>query len=41
MTNVTLRSGSTGLTLAPAAGGSIARFWTEGKGRTIEWMRPE
>jgi len=40
VTNVTLRSRGTGLTLAPLAGGSIARFWTEGKDRTIEWMRP-
>lgn len=40
MTTITLRSGSTGLTLAPATGGSIARFWTDAKSRTIEWMRP-
>src|SRR5262249_46274074 len=40
VTKITLRSGATGLTLAPDAGGSIARFWTEDKSRTIEWMRP-
>jgi len=40
VTTVTLRNGATSLTLAPLAGGSIARFWTEAKGRTIEWLRP-
>jgi len=40
VTTITLRNGGTGLMLAPVAGGSIARFWTEAKGRTIEWMRP-
>lgn len=35
-----LRAGETRLTVSPSAGGSIARFWNEGKGRTIEWMRP-
>lgn len=40
MTNVILRGGAANLMLAPDAGGSIARFWTESKGRTIEWMRP-
>jgi aldose 1-epimerase len=37
---ITLRTGTTALTLSPAAGGSIARFWSERGGRTIEWMRP-
>ena len=37
---ITLKTGSTALTLSPAAGGSIARFWSERGGRTIEWMRP-
>ncbi len=37
---IALRAGDTRLTVAPAAGGSIARFWTEHPGRAIEWMRP-
>jgi aldose 1-epimerase len=37
---VTLRNGATTLALAPVAGGSIARFWSETGSRTIEWMRP-
>jgi len=36
----TLRNGATALTVAPDAGGSIARFWSERGGRTIEWLRP-
>jgi aldose 1-epimerase len=37
---ITLKTGSTALTLSPAAGGSIARFWSESGGRPIEWLRP-
>jgi aldose 1-epimerase len=37
---ITLKTGSTALTLSPAAGGAIARFWTEAGGRVTEWMRP-
>ena len=37
---ITLQAGATQLAIAPAAGGSIARFWQEHNGRTIEWMRP-
>jgi aldose 1-epimerase len=37
---VTLRSGTTGLTLAPSTGGAIARFWSDTNDRSIEWLRP-
>jgi aldose 1-epimerase len=37
---ITLRAGETYLTISPGAGGSIARFWGQRGGRTIEWMRP-
>src|SRR5262245_27743880 len=37
---ITLKTGVTALALSPAAGGSIARFWSESSGRTIEWLRP-
>ena len=37
---VTLRSGTLRLDLAPAIGGAISRFASEGPDGTIEWMRP-
>jgi aldose 1-epimerase len=37
---VTLRSGALGLVLAPAAGGAIARFWSEGAGPPADLLRP-
>jgi aldose 1-epimerase len=37
---VTLRSGPLGLVVAPRAGGSIARFWSEGTGRVVDLLRP-
>ncbi|MBI3707977.1 MAG: aldose 1-epimerase [Proteobacteria bacterium] len=37
---VTLRNGRAGLHVAPAVGGSIARYWIEGDRRTFEWLRP-
>ncbi|MHA1564401.1 MAG: aldose 1-epimerase [Alphaproteobacteria bacterium] len=38
---VTLRDGECALTIAPAIGGSITRYWSQGPGGgTIEWMRP-
>lgn len=41
MTNfVTLKNGTAALTLAPDAGGSIARYWSESRSRTVEWLRP-
>ena len=37
---VTLRSGALRLDLAPAIGGAISRFASEGPDGAIEWMRP-
>lgn len=37
---ITLRHGEFGLSICPAAGGSITRYWQERDGRTIEWLRP-
>jgi len=37
---ITLEADATRLSIAPVAGGSIARYWSEHPGRTIEWMRP-
>ena len=37
---ITLRHGDFGLSLCPAAGGSITRYWQESDGRAIEWLRP-
>ncbi len=37
---ITLRSADTALSLAPAAGGSIARYWLTRGERTIDWLRP-
>ncbi len=36
---ITMRQGDTGLSICPAAGGSITRYWQEGV-RSIEWLRP-
>lgn len=36
----TIRYGDSGLSICPAAGGSITRYWRESDGRTIEWLRP-
>jgi len=37
---VTLRSGDAAVQLAPAAGGAVTRYWSEGGGMTREWLRP-
>jgi aldose 1-epimerase len=37
---VTLRSGSLGVVLAPAVGGSIARFWSDALGPVLDLLRP-
>ena len=38
---VTLRDGAAAVTIAPAIGGSITRYWSKHDGgKTIEWMRP-
>ena len=36
---ITLRHGNFGLSISPAAGGSITRYWQEGE-PAIEWLRP-
>jgi aldose 1-epimerase len=43
MDPITLRSGPLGVVLAPAVGGAIARFWSEGSegtGSAVELLRP-
>jgi aldose 1-epimerase len=40
MESLTLRQGALGVTLAPAIGGSIARFWRDGDGPALELLRP-
>ena len=37
---MTLRQGSLGVTLAPAIGGSIARFWSTAGGAELDLLRP-
>lgn len=37
---ITLRHGQSGLSICPAAGGSITRYWQESDGRVFEWLRP-
>jgi hypothetical protein len=37
---ITLRAGSAGLTVAPAVGGAVTRYWLERDGTTWEWLRP-
>src|SRR5262249_35488226 len=40
MGSITLRQGALGVTLAPAIGGSIARFWSDARGTVLELLRP-
>jgi len=40
MDPITLRSGRLGVVLAPAVGGAIARFWSEGTGAAVDLLRP-
>ena len=40
MEPITLRASGAGLTLAPAVGGAVARYWWERDGVTWEWLRP-
>lgn len=37
---ITLRADGAGLTLAPACGGAVTRYWLERDGATWEWLRP-
>jgi len=37
---ITLRADGAGLVLAPAAGGSVARYWIDGAAKPIELLRP-
>jgi aldose 1-epimerase len=37
---ITLRAGGAGLTLAPAVGGAVTRYWWERDGAAWEWLRP-
>ncbi len=37
---IDISAGSLHLSIAPAIGGSIARFYSKEKGQSIEWMRP-
>ncbi len=37
---ITLRDGTGAVTIAPAIGGSITRYWSEHGGKSIEWLRP-
>ena len=37
---ITLRTDGAGLVLAPAAGGSVARYWIEDGGRPLDLLRP-
>ncbi len=37
---LTIRHGIFGLSICPASGGSITRYWQESDGRAIEWLRP-
>jgi aldose 1-epimerase len=40
MDPITLRSGPLGVVLAPAVGGAVARFWSDGIGSAVELLRP-
>ena len=40
MEPITLRAAGAGLTLAPAVGGAVTRYWWEGDGGAWEWLRP-
>ena len=37
---ITLRAGGAGLVLAPAAGGSVARYWIDDDGASLDLLRP-
>jgi len=37
---ITLRVDGAGLTVAPAVGGAVTRYWLERDGTTWEWLRP-
>jgi aldose 1-epimerase len=37
---ITLRADGAGLTVAPAIGGAVTRYWLERDGATREWLRP-
>ena len=37
---ITLRHGDSGVSISPAAGGCITRYWQQTAGRVIEWLRP-
>jgi aldose 1-epimerase len=37
---ITLRAAGAGLTLAPAVGGAVTRYWWEADGAAREWLRP-
>ena len=37
---ITIRHGDSGVSISPAAGGSITRYWQDTAGGTIEWLRP-
>ena len=37
---ITLRAGGAGLLLAPAAGGAVARYWIDDRGRPLDLLRP-
>jgi galactose mutarotase-like enzyme len=37
---ITLRADGAGLTVAPAVGGAVTRYWLERDGATREWLRP-
>jgi aldose 1-epimerase len=40
MESITLRRGALGVTLVPAIGGSIARFWRDAGGTELDFLRP-
>src|SRR5215470_12602662 len=40
MGSITLRQGALGVSLAPAIGGSIARFWSDARGTGLDFLRP-
>ncbi len=37
---ITLRHGDSALSIYPAAGGTITRYWEERDGQVMEWLRP-
>ena len=40
MEPITLRAAGAGLSLAPAVGGAVTRYWEEGNDGVREWLRP-